>query len=620
MKSYPLLKNINSPSDIKKISAQSADRLCSEIRTFLINTVSNTGGHLASNLGVVELTVAMHKIFNCPTDKIVWDVGHQSYVHKILTGRFDKFSTLRQEGGISGFPRPCESEYDAFISGHSSTSISVASGIATANRLSANPGYAIAVIGDGAITGGLAYEAFNNAARNKKDRLIIVLNDNNMSISKNVGSVANYLSGIRNTPQYYGTKDTVESILDSIPLIGKSIKNVASAAKKTVKDMLYSNAFFEDLGFVFLGPVNGHDLNSLCSVFRRARDLKCPVVISVNTKKGKGYKFAEENPGEYHGISRFNIKTGLPYKVSSVTYSAVFGKKLVELASNNRKICAVTAAMKYGTELQHFYRRFKDRFFDVGIAEAHAVVFSSALAAGGMIPVFAVYSSFLQRGYDQIIHDASIDKKHVILAIDRAGIVGDDGETHQGIFDVAFLSSIPGAVIYSPANYTELEYCLELAVTKHDGVVAVRYPRGGQPDNVKGLSFTGTHTVIHSQKTSKIALVTYGRLFSELVIAKKQLEDVGVSVDIIKLNLLAPLPNDFIETIERYENIIFVEEGISVGGIAQQVASKLMIRGYKGRYISRAIENFVPQADVSSSIKNLGLDSESIAELAKWVV
>ncbi len=619
MNNYPLLSKIKSPKDIKKISATQAATLCEEIRSLLIDTVSRTGGHLASNLGVVELTIAIHKIFSCPVDKIVWDVGHQSYVHKILTGRADRLDTLRKQGGISGFPRPSESVYDAFIAGHSSTSISVASGLATAKRLKGEPGHAIAVIGDGAITGGLAYEAFNNAAR-KNDNLIVILNDNNMSISKNVGSVANYLSGIRNSPKYYDTKDTVESILDNIPLIGNSIKRVASATKKTVKDMLYSNAFFEDLGFVFLGPVDGHDLNALCSVLQRAKDLKCPVVVSVNTVKGKGYKFAEENPGAFHGVSKFNIKTGDPDIIPSSSYSRTFGKKLVSLAENNDKICAVTAAMNYGTELQHFYKRFKNRFFDVGIAESHAVVFSSAVAAGGMIPVFAVYSSFLQRGYDQIIHDASIDKRHVILAVDRAGIVGDDGETHQGIFDVAFLSSIPGMTIYSPANYSELEHCLETAVTHHDGVVAVRYPRGSQSDAVKDIDFTGDHTVISEQDKANIAVVTYGRLFGELVEAKEKLKGLDIPVDIIKLNKLAPLPQKFCEKLLCYDNVIFVEEGIKQGGIATQVAAELLQGGYKGRFIIRAIEDFVPQAEVGMSIKQLGLDSESIVKLVKSVV
>ncbi len=449
-----ILDTICSPQDVKELPFEQLDVLCTQIRERLIQTTAKTGGHLASNLGTVELTVALHRVFDCPDDQIVWDVGHQCYTHKLLTGRREQFSTLRQEGGLSGFPKRKESEYDAFIAGHSSTSISVASGLARAKKLQNDQHHVIAVIGDGAFTSGLAFEGANNAAR-FGDNLIVILNDNKMSISKNVGSFSKYLSKIRARPAYFRTKDRVESICNHLPLIGKPLNQLLVWLKTTMKTVVYGSNWFEDMGFCYLGPIDGHNMETLCDVLQRAKNLHRPVFLHIETQKGKGYSYAEENPGEYHGTSGFDIDTGKSFSSASTNFSNEFGLYLTELAKRDERICAITAAMKYGTGLNHFSRAFgqQGRFFDVGIAEPHAVTFAGGLAANGMLPVFAVYSSFLQRCYDQIIHDLSIEQQHVVIGIDRAGIVGSDGETHQGLFDVAMLSSVPGITLYSPATY-----------------------------------------------------------------------------------------------------------------------------------------------------------------------
>ncbi|MBP1592464.1 MAG: 1-deoxy-D-xylulose-5-phosphate synthase, partial [Oscillospiraceae bacterium] len=448
------LEKIDLPGGLKDLSIEECRDLCKDIRNILIRTVSKNGGHLASNLGVVELTLAIHRVFNSPDDKIVWDVGHQAYTHKILTGRLDRFSTLRQENGISGFPKPNESEHDAFVSGHSSTSISVACGIAEAMKLENKNNHAVAVIGDGAFTGGLAYEGLNNAGKSHSN-LIVILNHNGMSISKNVGALAKYLSAIRNKEGYMNTKNAVDQVLKKTPVVGQPISKVLSASKSAIKGAVLkgSNTMFEDLGFEYLGPVDGHDIEAVEEVLKVAQAMHKPVFVHVNTIKGKGYTPAEKNPGEYHGIPRFDIATGNP-EVSSVdSFSSEFGRELAAIAGENDKLCAVTAAMKYGTGLQFFAAKYKERFFDVGIAEQHAVTYCAGLASMGMVPVFAVYSSFLQRAYDQIVHDAALSGCHMVIGIDRAGFVGEDGETHQGVFDVPMLTSVPGVTIFSPSGY-----------------------------------------------------------------------------------------------------------------------------------------------------------------------
>ncbi|MDE5916703.1 MAG: 1-deoxy-D-xylulose-5-phosphate synthase, partial [Oscillospiraceae bacterium] len=478
---FVMLECLDLPKDLKRLDYNQCEQLCSEIRKILIDTVSKNGGHLASNLGAVELTMAIHRVFASPDDKIVWDVGHQAYTHKILTGRLEKFSTLRKENGISGFTKPSESEHDSFISGHSSTSISVAYGMAQAMKMNGSRNYAVAVIGDGALTGGMAYEGMNNAGKSDTN-LIIILNHNDMSISKNVGSLAKYLMGIRSTQKYVKTKRAVERVLNNTPVLGKPVAKVLKTSKDTFKNTVYRNAkdttIFEDLGLIYLGPVDGHNLEELEEALKTAKSYRRPVIVHVNTVKGKGYAPAESNPGEFHGISRFDIMTGNPEVSSDDCYSTVFGRELLKIAKKDNRVCAVTAAMKYGTGLQYFSGEIKNRFFDVGIAEQHAMTFSAGLAAMGKIPVFAVYSSFLQRAVDQMIHDVSIGSYHVVVGIDRAGIVGEDGETHQGVFDIPLITAIPGSTVYSPSCYEELKMCLDEGIYRCDKLVCIRYPRG----------------------------------------------------------------------------------------------------------------------------------------------
>ena len=440
MEHYPILSRINDPADIRPMSYDELIALSAELRDFLITHVAQTGGHLASNLGVVELTLALHRVFDTPEDSLIWDVGHQCYTHKILTGRRDRFDTLRQPGGLAGFPKPAESPYDVFIAGHSSTSISAAYAVACANKMKGNGHYAVAVIGDGAFTGGMAYEALNNAGRSKTN-LVIVLNHNSMSINKNVGAFARYLAVIRSKPSYLRLKERTEFVLDHIPLVGERMKEALRSSKSLLKFILYHSTFFEELGFAYFGPVDGHDLPALEQTLRRAKSLKQPAFVYVETVKGRGYEYAEKNPAVFHGVGSFDVETGNPDVSSEDSFSAVFGRELAALADKDDTICAITAAMKAGTGLTEFAARHRNRFFDVGIAEQHAVTFAAGLASQGFRPVAAVYSTFLQRAYDQILHDAAIGGLHVVLAVDRAGLVGDDGETHQGIYDVAFLGA-----------------------------------------------------------------------------------------------------------------------------------------------------------------------------------
>jgi len=611
------LKDLDLPGDIKKLSADQCRSLCKEIRSVLIKTVSKNGGHLASNLGVVELTLALHRVFDSPEDKIIWDVGHQSYTHKLLTGRYGKFSTLRQENGLSGFPKPSESEHDAFVSGHSSTSISVACGIAEAMKLEKDPHHAIAVIGDGAFTGGMAYEALNNAGKSKTN-LIVVLNHNEMSISKNVGAFAKYLAGVRNNTKYVNTKTAVDQMLKKTPVVGTPISKALVASKNLIRGaVIKGNTMFEDLGFVYLGPVDGHDLYELEEVLTIARSLNKPVLVHVNTTKGKGYLPAEKNPGEYHGISKFDILTGNSEVSTSDSYSAVFGRKLRSMGEENTDICAITAAMKYGTGLQYFAETCRERFYDVGIAEQHAVTYSAALASMGKIPVFAVYSSFLQRAYDQLIHDAALSGNHVIIGVDRAGFVGEDGETHQGLYDVPMLTTIPGITIYSPACSEELEADLEKAVNEYTGVVCIRYPRGSDSTSYEKKSPDMDHCLYGDGK-SDVLLVTYGRITDEVCKAADRLrKDHGISCDILKLNKIFPLEKECIETARKYKNIFFFEEGMKNGGIGSYMISRLAESGFSGRYSITAVEGFVKQASVKNQLKKYGLDSNSISEFVK---
>lgn len=607
-----LLDRLKLPQDLKKLSFRQLEALCAEIRSVLIHTVSKTGGHLSSNLGVVELTVALHKTFDAPKDQIVWDVGHQSYTHKILTGRKNKMNTLRQKGGLSGFPKPAESIYDAFIAGHSSTSISVAAGLARAKSLKAEPGFTIAVIGDGAFTGGMAYEALNNAGH-YKDRIIVVLNDNEMSISKNVGAFARYLAQIRSKPEYYSTRDKIRKWISAVPLVGKPMAKLVSDSKSYLKEMLYHSNLFEDFGFEYVGPVDGHDLESLCDAFERAKASDGPVLVHVDTIKGKGYSFAEKQPDAYHGVPQFNAKLG-SCENRPQDFSAVFGSWIAEAAEKDAKICAITAAMKDGTGLEEFAARYPERFYDVGIAESHAATFSAGLAHGGLHPVFAVYSTFLQRAYDQVMQDMAIANEHVLLAVDRAGIVGEDGETHQGIFDISFLSSIPGITILSPATYPELRACLDRAMYRCIGPVAVRYPKGREKAFPAGLH---GNEKFQLSKDVDILLISYGRLAVSCCQAAELLRQKGVDVGVLKLTQLLPYCEELLPMFLKKKSIFFVEEAIEQGSISQMTGNLLLQNGYQGKFFVRAVPNrFLAQASVDEIFEELGWTPQM---LAAWV-
>ncbi|MCQ2454638.1 MAG: 1-deoxy-D-xylulose-5-phosphate synthase [Clostridia bacterium] len=599
---YKILSKIKGPADVKKLNNEELNCLCEEIRGKIMETVSKNGGHLASNLGAVELTVALHRAFESPKDSIIFDVGHQCYAHKLITGRFDRFDTLRTEGGITGFMRPSESEYDPVVTGHSSTSVSLAYGIYKAKRLNDEEGTAVAVIGDGALTGGMAFEGFNNVGRNRS-KFIIVLNDNKMSISRNVGALARITTKLRNRKRYHYFKFALKKFLVSIPFIGRALSSFAFAVKQGLKRRIYKNNIFESFGFNYLGPVDGHDIKKMEQLFKIAQKYTRPSVVHVITTKGKGYAFAENSPKNYHGVSPFDVEKGCD-SAENKSFSDVAGNTLSKLAENNKKICAITAAMTNGTGLGDFASKYKSRFFDVGIAEQHAVGFASGLATGGMIPFFAVYSSFLQRGFDQIVHDCAIANVPVKFLIDRAGIVGEDGESHQGIFDVSYLSLIPNMNIYSPSFYGELESVIE-RVSENDELCAVRYPRGCELNPID-RDFSEDYTVFDGK--SDVCAVTYGRIFSNVYAATE-----NSSVTAVKLNKIYPIKDELIEKLSNFKKIVFFEESIKSGGIAEHIASRLGESGYKGEYKICAINGeFVPCASVSSSLKKYGFDIVSI--------
>lgn len=587
--------------------------LCRELRRRLINTLSETGGHLASNLGVVELTVALCSVFDMPSDALVWDVGHQCYSYKMLTGRLDGFAKLRHEGGVSGFPRSGESGYDSFIGGHASTSISAAFGIAKAKTLTGDSHHAIAVVGDGAFTGGLIYEGLNNAGRSS-DRIVVVLNDNDMSISKSVGSLARYLAAKRASKGYLNAKIKVENTLGRVPVVGERLKDAFTDSKAAFRQLIYHSNLFEDFGFDYLGPVDGHDIELLEQTLKRARDLNKPVVVHVNTVKGKGYEFAEKNPSQFHGVGGFDMDSG-EMTPPSESFSSVFGEHLLELARVDKKLCAITAAMETGTGLAPFAEEFEpqNRFFDVGIAEEHAVTFACGLAAGGMTPVFAVYSTFLQRGFDQLIHDASIEPRHIVLAVDRAGMVGSDGETHQGLFDAAFLSAIPNSTVYSPSTFAELEWSMDEAIYKSEGLCVVRYPRGTQAkldENYTPADFC------HVKNGGEVLIISYGREFGEAYKAAAQLSDAGNAVDLLKLTKIFPIPDEAIQIARRYRAVFFAEEGVRGGGIGEHFLSALTDGQYLGRMLIHAVDDpFIPPMEIPRAIERCGLDAASLARL-----
>lgn len=604
-----ILSWVNSPKDIKKLNTDELNDLCAEIRELLISTVSKTGGHLASNLGVVELTVALHKVFNSPVDQIVFDVGHQCYTHKILTGRKNEFSTLRTEGGISGFTRPVESEHDIFSSGHSSTSISAAVGLARAKQIKGEKGKVIAVIGDGALTGGLAYEALNNSG-NDNSNLIVILNDNNMSISRNVGSMAKNLTTIRTSPRYVTFKSKIQRGLARIPKIGTQISRTFTYINSKIRKKIYHATFFEDLGFRYYGPIDGHDIDALIDVLKAAKAHNHSVLINVNTVKGKGYNPAEKNPTQFHGIGKFDINTGEP-KSSGKNFSSTFGETICKFAEHDGRICCVTAAMAEGTGLCEFADKYPQRFFDVGIAEQHAVTFSSGLAKNGMIPVFAVYSTFLQRSYDQLIHDIAMQGLKVIFAVDRAGFVGEDGESHQGVFDTAFLNSVVGLTIYAPSFYNELGAMLYESIYKTDGASAIRYPRGNERYMPENYEYNHQSYSVFGDKSADNCIITYGRLFSECYQAYENLDNTFL----VKLNKIKPIDESVINELKLCKDIYFYEEGIRSGGIGETFASILLENNIKAEFHHIAVnDEFIRQASVDSQLKHYKMDCQSIIE------
>lgn len=575
-----VLEKIQKENDIKKLTPEELELLKDEIRQFLIESISVTGGHLASNLGVVELTMALHLCFDLPKDKIVWDVGHQSYTHKILTGRKDGFSSLRQYGGMSGFPKADESYCDCFNTGHSSTSISAGLGLATARQVTGEDYHVVSVIGDGALTGGMAYEALNNAS-SVKGNFIIVLNDNNMSISENVGGISQYLSGFRTADAYRDFKNNVMNSLNHIPIYGERMVKHIRNTKSSIKQLFIPGMFFEEMGIIYLGPVDGSDIKEMCRVFDEAKRVDGPVLVHVLTKKGAGYGPAERYPSRFHGAEPFVIETGLPKnKRTKANYTDVFSTVMKKLGERNPKVVAITAAMADGTGLRRFHRNFPDRFFDVGIAEAHATTFAAGLAKSGLIPVFAVYSSFLQRAFDQILHDVCIQNLHVIFAIDRAGLVGSDGETHQGIFDISYLSVIPNMTIMAPKNKWELSDMMKFAVA-YDGPIALRYPRGAAYDGLKEIR----HPIELAKselirKGSTVAIMALGSMVKTAVDVVKLLEADGISATLINARFAMPFDKEAIKELPaEHSLLVTMEENVQSGGFGEHVTEYVKTNG-----------------------------------------
>lgn len=610
----PLLDLIHSPADLKALPADQMPALCAEIREFLIDSVSRTGGHLSSNLGTIELTVALHRALNSPTDQLVFDVGHQCYTHKLLTGRREGFAKLRQLDGLSGFPNPSESEHDAFVAGHGNTSLSVAIGIAQAKKLRGEPGKVVAIVGDGAFTGGMVYEGMNNIG--VLNNLIVLLNDNKMSISKNVGSVARYLTVLRTSPQYFRAKASLESVLGAIPLVGQGIVRLLQSIKQALRRQIYHSTMFEEMGFQYVGPVDGHDVRELAVLFDAYRqEQTAPLFVHIITKKGKGFTPAEENPGEFHGVSAFDVHHLTdPDIAPDSSFSTVFGQTLAACGMRDRRLCAITAAMKYGTGLQYFYKQHKERFFDVGMAEQHAVTFAAGLAAGGMRPVVSIYSTFLQRGYDQIIHDVHLQGLNVLFAVDRAGLVPGDGETHQGIYDAAFFSQLQECCVVSPCNYAELTHWLE-QLLQRDGLRVLRYPRGGENETLASLGCSGRlFDVYPAPGPAKIALVTYGAETAPVREAARLAAQQGVFADVYKLAVIHPLPDGLCAALRGYRGILFAEEGIRSGGIGEHLAAALLEQGCTAAYRHIAVPTLgLLHAGVDEQRARFGLDAESLA-------
>ncbi len=650
-----ILEKINKPNDIKKLSPIEYNQLAAEIREFLIQKISVTGGHLASNLGVVELTMALHVVFNLPQDKLIWDVGHQSYTHKILTGRKNQFDELRKFGGMSGFPKRNESAYDAFDTGHSSTSISAGLGLAEARDIKHGNYSVVSVIGDGALTGGMAYEALNNASR-VKGNFVIILNDNTMSISKNVGGVSNMLSEIRSSDSYYDLKENIGNVLYKLPKGDKVVKAIKKT-KSNLKQVLLHDSMFESMGIYYLGPVDGHDMDKLIKILTVAKRMSGPVLVHVVTQKGRGYKPAERNPSKFHGIGPFDIKTGCEINKSDIpTYSQVFSNTICEIGKKDKEVATITAAMPDGVGLTKFSKWFPDRFFDVGIAEAHAVTFAAGLAAGGLRPVFAVYSSFLQRAYDQILHDVCIQQLHVVFAIDRAGLVGSDGETHQGIFDISFLSSIPNMTICAPKNDIELKEMLNFAIEDFNGPIAIRYPRGsacllfhdfneqveyGRSEimyigndvysvekhgdyrkkyiEADDADVRGPESVCSSKGRYDIALLALGSMVSTASKVREKLMEEGYTVTLVNARFVKPVDKDMIDYVcHNHKLIVTLEENVSSGGFGRTVCQYISDSEYDNHVLGISLpDDYIEHGSVDILRHETGIDEENIIRRVK---
>ena len=612
---YVYLDKIQATGDVKNLPQQELPLLCEDIRSFLIESVSATGGHLSSNLGVVELTVALHRALNLPQDKILFDVGHQCYTHKLLTGRRAGFAQLRQRDGISGFPAPQESECDTFIAGHGSTALSTAIGVARAKKIKGEPGKVVAIIGDGAFTGGMVYEGMNNVST--LNNLIVVLNDNKMSISKNVGQMANYLTKLRTDPKYFHAKARMETALEKIPAVGSDLVKVLQEGKKLIRRGIYHSTMFEEMGFQYIGPVDGHDVLELTRILTNLSEQYSPVFLHIVTRKGKGLKQAEENPGEFHSVSAFDLDhLTNPEMSPKDSFSTRFGTRLAELGADVPNLCAITAAMKYGTGLNFFYHNIPERFFDVGMAEEHAVTFAAGLASQGMLPVVAIYSTFFQRAYDQMIHDVNLMKLNVVFAVDRAGLVPADGETHQGIYDPGYFSQI-GIPTFSPSNYAELEYWLEQLIKTMQGPRAIRYARGEEKPALAALGCTGNpYDFIRRTADACTVLVSYGAESEEILRAADFLEQQGVAADCCKLVQIFPLPEGLCEELSRYQTILFAEEAVTSGGIGQQLCTALHQTGWRGTFLLRGVDNtHLLHATVPQLREDQGLDAPALAEL-----
>ena len=614
-----ILPNINCHEDLLRLTDEKRVQLCREIREFLISSVSQTGGHLAGNLGVVELTVALETVYNTGVDRLVFDVGHQSYVHKLLTGRRDRFHTLRQFGGLSGFPKPCESDADAFVAGHASSAVSIALGMARARTLMHQDYQVVALLGDGAATGGMAYEGLNDAA-DSGEPIVVVLNDNEMSIGRSVGGISHHFSRLRNSEKYLGIKRWYRNTMYSIPG-GKKVYLFSSRAKNRIKHFLLQSTIFENMGLKYLGPVNGHDVHELITVLRAARDLQQPTLVHVVTKKGKGYPFAEEDPAKFHGIGKFDPETGKKLTEKARTFSDVFGDTMVTLAQKNEKLCAITAAMPGGTGLLQYMKQFPQRLFDVGIAEEHAVSMAGGLAKQGMMPVVAIYSTFLQRAYDQLMQDVAMLRLHVVLAVDRAGLVGDDGPTHHGVFDVGFLRQVPGMQILAPASLRELEQMLTWAVETCDGPVAVRYPRGTE-GAYTASAWDGTARVVPCGSGADVTLITYGTMINAVLAAAEELKQRGISCTVLRLLELSALPaEEILRLMPESKTAVVIEETASGSGISQAIAWEMRKLCPQCRVSGIDLgRDFVPHGSQQRLYEYCGLDAASIAQFVSGVL